>query len=189
MRKLKGNSCRSAAKLLHRLFDYSFEAFSAEAEHIKRIHLGVPRIDVKFEIPSVRRIPPEPVLNFEIAKAPAIRMVSGIDIVSLDRVAAEDELLGYSVETVVRNATLRVLMELPYLHLAVEGLVRGLLTRLGAREEEEIAVDPLKSGLGGDRSSVQESARSLWLSRSNLSTIAVLEASTTAWRDCPARKR
>lgn len=108
-----------------------------------------PRIQVEFQIPAVRRIPPEPVLDFEIAKDPTIQIVSGIDIVSLDRIAAEDELLRYSATTVVRNAVLRVLAELSYLspvvhHAAVEKLVRDLLLRLGAKEDDDIALDPLK---------------------------------------------
>jgi len=108
-----------------------------------------PRIQVEFEIPNVRRVPPEPVLDFEIAKAPALQLVAGIDIVTQDRIVAEDEFLRYNIETVVRNATLRVLAERSYLSSAehyapVERLVRDLLERLGAKEDSGIALDPLK---------------------------------------------
>lgn len=110
------------------------------------------RIKVSFEIPSVRRVPPEPRLDFDIAKAPAIQVVSGIDLVSQDRLSADDDVLRFSVDTVVRNATLRVLAELPYLsptlhHPAVEKLVKELLVRLGARDDEDVAIDPLKVAL------------------------------------------
>jgi type III restriction enzyme len=110
------------------------------------------RIDVSFEVPTVRRIPPEPNLDFEITRAPTMQVVSGIDIVSLDRVSADDDALRYTFESVVRNAALRVLDELTFLspahhHSSVEKLVRELLTMLGAREGEDVAIDPLKVAL------------------------------------------
>jgi hypothetical protein len=56
--------------------------------------------------------------------------------------------LGLSFGFAVRNAALRVIAELPYLspvhHAAVEKLVRDLLKRLGAKEDDDIALDPLK---------------------------------------------
>ena len=106
-----------------------------------------PRVQVEIQVPSVRRLPPEPILDFEIAKAPSVQVVSGIDIVSLDRFAADDDLLRYNVTTVVRNATFRIIAGLPYLspavhHQQVERLVHNLLVRLGAKEDSNIALTP-----------------------------------------------
>ena len=94
----------------------------------KRITIGTQQ-RVTFEIPNVRRIHPEPDLDFEIAKAPSLQIVSGIDIVSLDRIAAEEDFLRYNAETtVVRNAVLRVIADLPYLSPAIGGKACARLT-------------------------------------------------------------
>lgn len=119
-----------------------------EAGAMKVITIA-PRVQVEIQVPSVRRLPPEPILDFEIAKTPSVQVVSGIDIVSLDRFAADDDLLRYNVTTVVRNATLRIIAGLPYLspavhHQQVERLVHNLLVRLGAKEDSNIALDPVK---------------------------------------------
>ena len=100
-----------------------------EAGAMKVITIA-PRVQVEIQVPSVRRLPPEPILDFEIAKTPSVQVVSGIDIVSLDRSAADDDLLRYNVTTVVRNATLRIIAGLPYLspavhHQQVERLVHN----------------------------------------------------------------
>ena len=106
--------------------------------------------DVGFDVPRVRRLPPEPVLDFEVASIRELtRFVAGLDLISLDRSSAEDETLRYDFSSVIRVATLRVMSELPYLSAAahtqkVESLVTRLLESLGANESSEIAVDPLK---------------------------------------------
>jgi hypothetical protein len=105
--------------------------------------------NVKFEIPKIRRVQAEPELNFSTSKAPTIQVITGIDIISLDRVSAEDDQLNYRLSTVVRLAVSRVISDLPYLssalhYKAVEKLTRELLERLGAKDDEDIAVDPLK---------------------------------------------
>jgi superfamily II DNA or RNA helicase len=105
---------------------------------------------VTFEVPKVRRVPPEPVLDFEVGSIRELtRYVAGLDLVSLDRSSAEDEALRYDFRSVVRVATLRVLSELPYLSAAahtnqVEGLIRRLLEGLGADERADVSVDPMK---------------------------------------------
>jgi superfamily II DNA or RNA helicase len=119
-----------------------------EDERTKRVRIAA-RMAVSFQLPTVERIPPEPVLDFEISKTPIMQVVSGIDMVSLDRISADDDALRYDLTVVVRNATLRVLDELSYLSLvehrrAVEKLVSDLLTRLGAKESDEVAIDPYK---------------------------------------------
>lgn len=106
--------------------------------------------NVTFEVPKVRRVPPEPVLDFEVGSIRELtRYVAGLDLVSLDRSSAEDEALRYDFRTVARVATLRVLSELPYLSAAahtnqVEGLIRRLLEGLGANEQADVSVDPVK---------------------------------------------
>jgi hypothetical protein len=106
--------------------------------------------NVTFEVPKVRRVPPEPVLDFEVGSIRELtRYVAGLDLVSLDRSSAEDEALRYDFRSVVRVATLRVLSELPYLSAAahtnqVEGLIRRLLEGLGADERADVSVDPMK---------------------------------------------
>ena len=105
---------------------------------------------VTFEVPKVRRVPPEPVLDFEVGSIRELtRYVAGLDLVSLDRSSAEDEALRYDFRSVVRVATLRVLSELSYLSAAahthqIEGLIRRLLEGLGADEQAEVSVDPVK---------------------------------------------
>jgi superfamily II DNA or RNA helicase len=111
-----------------------------------------PRRTIELDVPNVVRVPPEPNLDFEIAKAPKVQVVTGIDLATMDRSAADDEPLKYATRSVVRNATLRVLADLAYLspglHTAqVEKLVRDLLLRLGADEEGEVAIDPVKVAL------------------------------------------
>jgi hypothetical protein len=72
-----------------------------------------PRVGVEFEIPNVRRLPPS---RCSISKLPKRLQCKSCQVsVSLDRVAAEDELLRYNAATVVRNAALRVIAQLPYL--------------------------------------------------------------------------
>jgi len=106
--------------------------------------------NVTFEVPKVRRVPPEPVLDFEVGSIRELtRYVAGLDLVSLDRSSAEDEALRYDFRSVVRVATLRVLSELPYLSAAahtnqIEGLIRRLLEGLGADERADVSVDPVK---------------------------------------------
>ena len=114
-------------------------------------------MQVEFDVPIVQRVPPEPIFDFDIAKIPEVQVVSGIDIVSLDRFAADDDALRYNFATVIRNATLRILADLPYLSPAVhyeqvERLVKNLLSRLGAKEDSDIALDPVKVALlvGGE---------------------------------------
>jgi superfamily II DNA or RNA helicase len=108
------------------------------------------RKNVTFEVPKVRRVPPEPVLDFEVGSIRELtRYVAGLDLVSLDRSSAEDEALRYDFRSVVRVATLRVLSELSYLSAAahtnqVEGLIRRLLEGLGANEQADVSVDPVK---------------------------------------------
>jgi superfamily II DNA or RNA helicase len=104
---------------------------------------------VSFEVLRLTRVPPEPALDFEISKAPGMQVVSGIDIASRDRVSADEDVLRYSLDTVVRNASLGVLDKLKYLspvehYAAVEKLVRDLLVRLGAGEGDAVAIDPYK---------------------------------------------
>lgn len=108
------------------------------------------RKNVTFDVPKVRRVPPEPVLDFEVGSIRELtRYVAGLDLVSLDRSSADEETLRYDLRSVIRVAALRVLSELPYLSAAahtsrVEGLIRRLLEGLGADESTEIAVDPMK---------------------------------------------
>jgi hypothetical protein len=115
------------------------------------------RLQVAFDVPNVRRVPPEPVFDFDISKMPEVQVVSGIDIVSLDRYAADEDMLRYNLSTVIKNATLRIIADFSYLSPAVhyepvERLVRNLLSRLGAKEDSDIALDPVKVALlvGGE---------------------------------------
>lgn len=116
-----------------------------------------PRLQIEIKVPEVRRIPPEPTFDFDVTKIPEVQVVSGIDVVSLDRFSAEDDVLRYNLSTVIRNATLRIISDYKYLSPAVhyervEKLVRSLLDRLGAKEDGDIAIDPVKVALlvGGE---------------------------------------
>jgi superfamily II DNA or RNA helicase len=108
------------------------------------------RKNVSFEMPRVRRVPPEPDLQFTIAPSRELtRYVAGLDLISLDRSSGSEDTLRYDVQSVIRMAALRVLSELQYLsapsHMAgVTALIRQLLEEMGATDGIEVAVDPLK---------------------------------------------
>lgn len=117
----------------------------------KTISINVAREET-IVVPAIVRIPPEPDLNFDIAKSPSVRVVSGLEIGSLDRIAT-DESLKYDIDHVKRETTSRILSALPYLSpathkSAVDNLVNEVLSSLGADPHTvEIAVDPTRLAL------------------------------------------
>jgi len=108
--------------------------------------------ELRVAIPRIVRVPPEPDLDFDIAKIPRARVVSGLDVGSMDRVST-DEVLSYDIDHVVREAIGRILSDLPYLSpashkQAVERLVKGVLRVAGVDETtREVAVDPVRLAL------------------------------------------
>lgn len=111
------------------------------------------RRDVEIDVPTVRRIPADPPLDFDpdVLNRLVREVVSGLDLGTLEKIGAE-ETLRYSYGDVLRIATARILSGLPYLSapihaMRVSDLVRRLLEGLGAEPDAPIAISPLKLAL------------------------------------------
>lgn len=122
------------------------------AEPKKPVEIGT-KVEKSFAVPNVHRIPPEPDLAFDITNSPSVRVVTGLDLATMDLNGAEDEILRYDYAHVVRDSTTRVLAALPFLSPAihrasVEALIVRLLNSLGATESTvDVAIDPVRLAL------------------------------------------
>jgi superfamily II DNA or RNA helicase len=101
-------------------------------------------------VPTVRRIPAEPPLDFDVSKVGELAGGSAtvIDLASLEA-SGIDERVAYDLDDVVRIAASRIVARLRYLSdllhgPAVEDLVRRFLEALGASPDAPLLVDPVK---------------------------------------------
>lgn len=129
------------------------EPHEDEPDEPKKPFEVMTRQSVTFSVPNIQRVPPEPDLDFDITKSPIVSVVTGLDLATMDLGGAEDEILKYDFQHVVKESTTRVLATLTFLSPAthrkgIETIVIGLLHSLGATEETlEVAIDPIRLSL------------------------------------------
>jgi superfamily II DNA or RNA helicase len=105
---------------------------------------------VEIVVPSVRQIPADPPLDFDITSVGDLAggASTAIDLASLETTGV-DERISYDFEDVVRIAASRIIAGLRYTSdvrhgYAVEELVQRFLASLGASPERPLYADPVK---------------------------------------------
>lgn len=118
---------------------------------IPRKEMLIKRVrDVAIQIPRVRRVTPQPKLDFDITTVGKLGAggATAIDLASLERRGLKER-VAYDLADVVRIAASRIIAQHRYLSdiehgLEVENLVRRFLSSLGATEDAPLFVDPVR---------------------------------------------